>query len=235
MKDHYATLNLSSKRLGPISPKDLKSAYRASLLHHHPDKSASSLSAPGSSYRPDSLSKSDLSANVPQQQQSAKLPLPAREVPGITIDAITQAYTVLANESSKAAYDIELARFLARNRTTTTGTSTAGCDEPFRSVEFVDLDDLTAATRSEDGKMEWVRACRCAIYGGREFVVSEDDLDATTASLDQSNGVATGAGTGAGTVADAGADALATTHGEVLVCCRGCSLWLRVGFAVVDE
>lgn len=82
-----------------------------------------------------------------------------------------------------------------------------GEGEGFRTgVEVVDLDDLEMDDEDgyENGKGMWYRGCRCGEERG--FEVREEDLE----------------------------EAAGEGSGEVSVGCKGCSLWLRVLFGVVE-
>jgi curved DNA-binding protein CbpA len=154
--NHYEVLDLPSPKLQNNSPKpltdeDIKRAYRAALLKHHPDKTSSN-----SSHHVESQVTSHAKAFESLMQPS--------------VDAIKQAYDVLSNDASRAQYDREL--FLLRRRhhhTTTEGDE--GTTNHFRTgEEVVDLDDLKF-----DEKGFWYRACRC----GEEvsYVVTEEMLE----------------------------------------------------------
>ncbi len=73
------------------------------------------------------------------------------------------------------------------------------------SAEAVDLDDM----RFDEQREVWCRACRCGRDMG--YVVKMEDLEKAAADAGQSR------------------------TGEVLVGCGGCSLWIRVGFAVRED
>lgn len=82
----------------------------------------------------------------------------------------------------------------------------SAAEEQFRlGLEVWDLDELAW----DEAEGIWWRGCRCG--EDRGFVVREDDLERALEG---------GANGGAG---------------EVLVGCCGCSLWVRVGFAVEEE
>lgn len=75
----------------------------------------------------------------------------------------------------------------------------------------MDLEDL-----SEDGNEDggvWFRGCRCGDERG--FLVTEEDLERGVDAENEGKGT--------------------TGRGEVVVGCRGCSLWVRVVFAVQDD
>jgi len=72
-------------------------------------------------------------------------------------------------------------------------------------VEVVDLDDLVYQEEEVNGGGMWYRSCRCGQERG--FEVREEDLE----------------------------EASRGGEGEVSVGCKGCSLWLRVLFGVLEE
>ncbi|KAH7062387.1 CSL zinc finger-domain-containing protein [Macrophomina phaseolina] len=131
-----------------------------------------------------------------------------------TVDAITAAYKTLLDPSRRAAHDRAL-RLSSHNRTTRATGAGGGsaeedgddAEEEWRlGLEAVDLDDLAF---DEDAGVWW-RGCRCGAERG--FIVEEE-------ALEEAAGEGVSGGGGA----------------EVLVGCVGCSLWMRVGFAVIEE
>lgn len=128
-----------------------------------------------------------------------------------TIDDVTLAYKTLLDPAARAAHDRSL-RLNAKPGLAAGGDT--GADEEGEEetqwqlgLEAVDLDDL-AYDEGAEGGSRWWRGCRCGEEKG--FVVDEEALEAAAAT----------AGTGVG---------------EVLVGCVGCSLWIRVGFAVTED
>lgn len=77
-------------------------------------------------------------------------------------------------------------------------------------LEAHDLDDLDYDSEAQ----VWYLSCRCG--NPRGYVVREKDLEEEVERRDQEEG-------------EVGGDA------EILVGCRDCSLWIGVGFAVVEE
>lgn len=75
-----------------------------------------------------------------------------------------------------------------------------------QGIETFDLEDLVF--HEDSGNSQWTKSCRCGSSEG--YFLSEDDLE--KASSEQ-----------------------AGETKEVLVGCRGCSLFIRVAFASVDE
>ncbi|KAK7522121.1 uncharacterized protein IWZ02DRAFT_123728 [Phyllosticta citriasiana] len=133
--------------------------------------------------------------------------------PAFSVDDITLAYKTLSSPTERAAHDRALR--LSNNNGGGSGSGKGGDDaetdaeEQFRlGLEVWDLDELAW----DEAQGLWWRGCRCGEERG--FVVHEGDLERALES------VSGPAGGGAG---------------EVLVGCCGCSLWVRVGFAVEEE
>lgn len=104
--NHYQVLSLSPPiRTGrDVTPREIKLAYRRSLLYHHPDKATST--APNA-------------ANI--------------DLPNATIDAIKLAYKVLSNAAARSEYDRSL-RLLKSNNSANSekprpGLETADLDD----------------------------------------------------------------------------------------------------------
>jgi len=159
--NHYEVLGLPSPkdRLQKNSSKqltdgDIKRAYRAALLKHHPDKASSN--APH-----DAESQVVKHASHTNELESLMRP---------SVDAIKRAYDILSNATTRAEYDRELLLLRRHHHTTTDGDE--GTISPFRTgEEVIDLDDLIF----DEEKGYWYRACRC----GEEvsYVVSEEMLE----------------------------------------------------------
>ncbi|KAL1638528.1 hypothetical protein SLS58_008857 [Diplodia intermedia] len=129
-----------------------------------------------------------------------------------TVDDVTLAYKTLLDPAARAAHDRSL-RLNSRPGFAATGKEDGDEDEEqWRlGLEAVDLDDLAydeGGDEDDAGGGRWWRGCRCG--EGKGFIVDEAALERAAAA----------AGTGAG---------------EVLVGCVGCSLWIRVGFAVAED
>jgi diphthamide biosynthesis protein 4 len=164
---HYEILDLPGgiSTTTAISAQTLRTAYRRALLRNHPDKS----------------SAKNLATTTADSIYS--------------IDQITQAYTILSEQSSRAAYDKEL-----RLRGHTNDKYGVESREKFHTgVETIDLDDLEV----DEKRGIWYRTCRCGDDHG--FLIAEQDLEE------------------------------AAGEGELDVGCRGCSLWLKVLFGVMDD
>jgi len=134
----------------------------------------------------------------------------------ITIDTIALAYKILSSPSLKAEYDSRLQR-TSRSRNNNkpnnsshgSGFSDSDSDEDeesdiiFRTgLETVDLDDLEFVQDSSKTDDEEAWTRACRCGDDGGFVVTETELEANA------------------------------EDGEVIVGCRGCSLWLRVLFGV---
>lgn len=157
--DHYSVLGLTrpkSKNSTPVSLSDIKKAYHRALLASHPDKNSS-----------------------PKGK-------PATVVGTTEVDQIIQAYKVLSDPATRAAYDNELNRVLKWSQTSPRST--------FDGVESYDLDELAY----NHDQQAWRLDCRCGNARGYEI---------TEAQLED-----------------------ASTDGEVLVQCSGCSLMIRILF-----
>lgn len=189
--NHYEVLHLPSPEdylqnnsAKQLTDADIKRAYRAALLKHHPDKSSSNPSH-------------DAESQLLENTSLAKEVLGSSVQP--SIDAIKHAYEVLSNVTTRAEYDREL--LLLRRHPHTTTERDESTIHPFQiGEEVVDLDDMKF-----DEKGFWYRACRC----GEEvsYVVTDEMLE----------GEAKRGGR------------------EIVVGCAGCSLWIRVGFAVENH
>ncbi|MCJ1301872.1 hypothetical protein MMC08_004673 [Hypocenomyce scalaris] len=135
--NHYQILSLSppNQTGRDVTAQDIKIAYRRSLLHHHPDKSKST--AP----------------------KATNL-----DPPKPTIDAITLAYKVLSDTTSRSDYD----RFL---RLQGPNSNNAALANPHPGLETVDLDDLDY----DEMKQVWYCSCRCGNEKG--FLLIEQELE----------------------------------------------------------
>jgi diphthamide biosynthesis protein 4 len=114
-RTHYSVLGLQRSKSSELSHEDLKSAYRRTLLIHHPDKAAST--------KPEHELKD--SAN-------------GRAKSKYTVDEIVTAYEVLADPVKRAGYDRALST--AENGP---WTSKNVQNEHHAGVENFDLEDLT--------------------------------------------------------------------------------------------
>jgi diphthamide biosynthesis protein 4 len=164
---HYEILDLPDgiRRATAIPAQTVRTAYRRALLRNHPDKSSAKNLSTTSAYS------------------------------SYSIDQITQAYTILSEPRSRAAYDKEL-----KLRGHINDNYGVESQEKFHTgVESVDLDDLDV----DEERGIWYRRCRCG--DDRGFFIAEHDLEE------------------------------AAGDGELEVGCRGCSLWLKVLFGVMDN
>ncbi|RMZ73965.1 diphthamide biosynthesis 4 [Pyrenophora seminiperda CCB06] len=137
-----------------------------------------------------------------------------------TVDDVREAYIVLADPKTRADYD----NWLLHNRDAlcsswSSQSASLPSSDFILGLELVDLSDFDVVDTVSDldtkvdsakghvgqegGKqMQWTRACRCGTDHG--FRILEEELE----------------------------DAEERGEKEVLVGCEGCSLWVRVGFAV---
>ncbi|KAK2761277.1 Diphthamide biosynthesis protein 4 [Arachnomyces sp. PD_36] len=218
---HYHILNLphpsssssSSSPSTPLSPQSLKLAYHRALLRHHPDKSSAS------STRTKTKTKGATTSSTPTNAPSAGS---SRQSDGdariYTIDEITAAYKTLSDPRARAEYDREL----RLSRATTAGDagvntgSSGGEDDIFHTgLETVDLEDLGYVDVDVDVDLDGEGDSgevgggywyrSCRCGDEKGFFLMEGDLEREGEA------------------------------GEILVGCKGCSLWLRVLFAVVED
>ncbi|PSN60513.1 hypothetical protein BS50DRAFT_451313, partial [Corynespora cassiicola Philippines] len=211
-KNHYHVLGLPlpvgkpAQQNTAASQADVKTAYRRALLAAHPDKASNQTGAAAAKPRLDSRTAT-ATATAPY---------------AYTIDDVKEAYTVLGDASSKRAFDAFLKRHFDEG-VLRYGDGEVGVSEAFGGsggggkaaadgktgtdfvlgLELLDLSDFVEGEEGgADGGLEWTRACRCGDEGG--FRIREGELE-------EAEGVG---------------------EKEVLVGCRGCSLWVRVGFEV---
>ncbi|KAG9196317.1 hypothetical protein G6011_01438 [Alternaria panax] len=133
-----------------------------------------------------------------------------------TVDDVKEAYTTLANGTTKTEYEnwfLHHRESLASSKTADTHahTNTQPSSDFVLGLELLDLGDFevwepehgdTSADRPLSEQMTWTRACRCGADKG--FSILEEELE----------------------------DAEARGEKEVLVGCVGCSLWVRVAFDI---
>ncbi|EZF29885.1 diphthamide biosynthesis protein [Trichophyton mentagrophytes] len=128
-----------------------------------------------------------------------------------TVDQITTAYKVLSSPTAKAEYD----QFLLLSGIPRTGSNIGGNgndDVVFRTgLEVLDLDDMATETVSYQsdgsGEQETIETWYrgCRCGDEKGFMVTEEDLEKEV------------------------------EKGEVIIGCRGCSLWAKVVFAVHED
>jgi diphthamide biosynthesis protein 4 len=142
MANHYQTLGLGTRQWdGNLSIQEIKQAYRKALLEHHPDKAVTG-------------GGGATAATATASQQ--------------TVDAITVAYKILSQPTTKAEYDRKLRLQDAK----------LGNDGKIfhTGLDIIDLDDLD----HDDKTGQWWKSCRCG--QDRGFVVSEVELESELAS-----------------------------------------------------
>jgi diphthamide biosynthesis protein 4 len=231
-KNHYAVLGLKAPVLQStqIEAQELKLAYKRALLKAHPDKAV----------------KADLAVKGQGE------PTNSFELSPFTIDDVKEAYNILSSCAKieydawlLARYNEGLLKFGASNIEYRTAfergilpnslqtlhiTSNAYTAEYLAGLELLDLSDFDMHTiitqnvgisisparspptgdlklgeEAGEEKVEWRRPCRCGSDVG--FKITEQELE----------------------------DAEKRGAGEVVVGCWGCSLAVRVGFAVEEE
>lgn len=130
-----------------------------------------------------------------------------------TIDEITNAYKILADPELRGECDREL-RLQRKNQ----GAGDDGLDVFHTGLEVVDLEELDCSddlpesmngSTGEGGDNEQSHMLYwfrgCRCGDEKGFIVTEDELEAEA------------------------------QHGEIVVGCRGCSLWIKVLFAVAED
>lgn len=124
-----------------------------------------------------------------------------------TIDEITNAYKILADPELRAEYDREL-RLQRKNQAAGAGGGD-GSDVFHTGLEVVDLEELDCSDNLPGSRNEEEQPLYwfrgCRCGDEQGFIVTEDELEAEA------------------------------QHGEIVVGCRGCSLWIKVLFAVAEE
>lgn len=120
-----------------------------------------------------------------------------------SIDEIVCAYNVLSDPMKRAAYDATL-------KAQVTNLAQLNLDASGHAgLESYDLEELDYEEEQDTARGTWSRGCRCGNEQG--YIVTEEELEHSN-QADQQDGFG---GTG-----------------EVLVGCQGCSLLVRVTYAV---
>ncbi|KAF2810116.1 uncharacterized protein BDZ99DRAFT_304622 [Mytilinidion resinicola] len=200
-----------------ITAAEIRRAYRRALLRWHPDKavSASSSSDTAAAAAAPNGAKKNRHGNgareeEEEEEEKKKKKKKKKEAEaGYSVDDITAAYRTLADPQLRRALDLCLA---THHSAQPLGASGRGPGERtwLSGLELVDLDDLVFEEGGKGSGAVWYKSCRCGSKRG--FVVREAELEE---ALEENEGHG-----GKG--------------GEVLVGCGGCSLWIRVGFGVVE-
>jgi diphthamide biosynthesis protein 4 len=120
-RTHYSVLGLQRSNFDTLSHEDIKSAYRRTLLIHHPDKAAST-----------------------KPQHELKDGANGREKPQFTIDEIVTAYVVLTDPAKRAEYDYTLSKAEHSEWISQTDRN-----DDHAGVESFDLEDLTYDSDAE--------------------------------------------------------------------------------------
>lgn len=161
-------------------------------------------------HHPDKTQASD--PNPQDQSLSAKPTLNHNDGPVYTIDEITTAYKTLADPALRAEYDralrLDRLRIVEREKTGAvfhTGLEVVDLED----LGFEEVDETQAPSDSSDGDNDTIKTGSfwyrvCRCGDEKGFVLTEEDLEREA------------------------------EHGEIVVGCRGCSLWMKVLFAVDD-
>ncbi|KAK2741239.1 hypothetical protein FQN57_005701 [Myotisia sp. PD_48] len=123
-----------------------------------------------------------------------------------TVDQITTAYRVLSDPSAKREYD-KLLVLSGFQTSQHPATNRDQGDLVFRTgLEIFDLDDMQMGTNtSEDQNDEDIWFRGCRCGDEKGFLVTEQDLEKEA------------------------------EKGELVIGCRGCSLWAKVVFAIQED
>ncbi|OJD14754.1 hypothetical protein AJ78_04928 [Emergomyces pasteurianus Ep9510] len=230
---HYSILNIPYPPSHSLLKQDVKIAYHRALLKHHPDKAGAPSSANPAKTHPTNTDFRTNSTHNGTNSKSpwiydgelmaasniateARAPSPAgtdkdMQLPplGYTIDQIATAYKVLSDPVARAEYDRSL-RLLGINGSRHRPGHGGDDATPFRTgMEVFDLDDMEIGSASGSGSgtggadsSDGAWYHSCRCGEERGFLVLEEDLEREA------------------------------ERGEVVVGCRGCSLWARVVFAI---
>lgn len=236
---HYAVLGLPGPPARPTG-EAIRAAYRRALLRHHPDKrilASASAELKGTDLIDSTTNQIDLTHPSPTYS-----PAVASASASVSVDQIITAYRLLSDPATRATYDRALLLGepldgemgegcgigVGPGRSQAGEGQTADVEGKFSGfgtgLEMVDLDDMEMIVEGEGegqsdeeggggGESVWMRGCRCG--DARGFVVREAELEAAAAEAEAGSDMRTPVG-----------------EGEVVVGCSGCSLWIRVVFAV---
>jgi curved DNA-binding protein CbpA len=141
----------------------------------------------------------------PDKKASSSSTPPSQSKNNITVDAIALAYKILSSPALKAEYDLHLQQTSRSRNNNNTSNPDSEDDEEADEIFRTGLEtvDLDDLEFVEDSKADWETWTRsCRCGDDGGFVVTERELEANA------------------------------EDGEVIVGCRGCSLWLRVLFGV---
>jgi len=214
-KNYYHILQLpapgwTSKQ--QITPAELRRAYKLALLAAHPDKVSA-------------VAATTATTNATKTKTK----------PAYTVDDVKEAYTTLANATSKSEYDNWFLRHGDGLITTTAGKERGSeRSEVQLSSDFVlglELLDLGDFEMWEGGDVDTAISTGMASPGQRE----EEGVGGGAGGEGQTTwtrGCRCGADRGFSILEEELEDAEERGEKEVLVGCVGCSLWVRVGFEV---
>ena len=131
-----------------------------------------------------------------------------------SVDEIRDAYDVLVNAAARKEYDRSLCLGLTATGKSPEVAGQARADNA--GLETIDLEDMDFQQDID----VWTRRCRCGEASG--FAVSEEQLLAEMSKVD-------------GEVSSNRVDRQAARSGEMVLACLGCSLHIRVSFAIAEE
>lgn len=202
--DFYQILSLP--KYTSLPKQHLKTAYHKALLKNHPDKTGRT---------GQKLSSVEANSNISTKKSIQTCENSTDAV--YTIDQITTAYKTLSDPSLRAEYDRSLR--LDRDKLRIVEGEKRNGDVYFHTgLEVVDLEDFCYDEGSgrgldvqgdgdgadADADADGVWYRGCRCGDESGFLITENDLEKEA------------------------------EHGEIVVGCRGCSLWLKVLFGVED-
>ena len=227
-KNYYHVLDLqiprSKQDARGVTPDAVKKAYRKRLLGVHPDKVSRSKSTPVNENGVASGAREEESGGAASIETERERDKGGKDGMSYTVDDVKEAFRILGDAGEKSRYDTWLFNPSHNNthllhplqHNTTIPHSTGPSPDFLLGLEVLDLEDfreggaggghdeVSGGNGDGEEEMKWTRACRCGDDEG--FVITEEELDG----------------------------AMERGEGEVLVGCGGCSLWVRVGFGVLE-
>ncbi|KAH8700263.1 Diphthamide biosynthesis protein 4 [Talaromyces proteolyticus] len=158
-------------------------------------------------YHPDKAASTAAAKHLPSFSRQRVPSSESDTAVAYTVDEITYAYKTLSDPVLRAEYD----RQLRLQRNNGSGGRLQDADVFHTGLEVMDLEDLNYSDDSDESKgfggeeADVYWFRGCRCGDEKGFIVTEDELEA---------------------------EAL---HGEIVVGCRGCSLWIKVLFAVAED
>lgn len=206
MTSYYQILNLPFTNPPVIlSKQQIKVAYHKALLRNHPDKCGAIAVDSSSSNSSDNPSSASTVLSPSSNEASDRQ---AKHRVIYTIDQITAAYKILVDPVLRADYD----RSLRLDHLHGPSRQDKASNIFHTGLEIVDLEDLiyeeggdAAASDQTISQAGGVWYRGCRCGDEKGFLIVEEQLEQEA------------------------------EYGEIVVGCRGCSLWLKVLFAVDAE